>query len=468
MTNEKVRILHTNDLHSQLDNWPAVTKLLKEKKQHALSHNEHVLLFDIGDHCDKVHPMTEALAGKGNVELLNNMEYDGVTIGNNEGITLSKEQLDHLYDEAEFPVILSNLIHEDGSYPEWTVPHKVFTLPSGVSIGVTGVTVSFPLFYKTLGWRVTDPFAALKRTVARLSGKVDAIICLSHLGLKEDEKLANEVFGIDVILGAHTHHVLERGKKVNNTWINQAGRSGTYIGDVQLSFKECNKGAFSLSINHVQSIKVNLNERDEETEKLLSNLAKQADNILKEPVTHLAEPLEVQWYQHSDFPKLLAETLREWCHADLAMVNSGVLLKSLEVGPVTLGDLHECCPHPINPANVVISGENLINILHAAQEESMIHFALKGFGFRGKVLGYMMFDNLKIAKDAPALNEKSIFIGNKPLQRDCNYTLATVDMFTLGQLYPAISTSTKIDYFMPEFLRDLLAWKLRTFKTPSR
>jgi 2',3'-cyclic-nucleotide 2'-phosphodiesterase (5'-nucleotidase family) len=451
-----------------LENWPAVTKVLKEKKHRALSHKEHVLLFDIGDHCDKVHPITEALAGKGNIELLNAMGYDGVTIGNNEGITLSKEQLNHLYDEADFPVILSNLIHKDGSYPEWTVPYKIFSLSSGVSIGVTGVTISFPLFYETLGWRVTDPFTALKRTVARLSEKVDAIICLSHLGLKEDEKMVNEVSGIDVILGAHTHHVLERGKKVNNTWINQAGRSGTYVGDIQLSFKESEKGTFNLSINHVQSIKVNLNERDEGTEKLLSKLAKRADTILKEPVAHLAAPLDVHWYQPSGFPKLLAETLREWCHADVSMVNSGVLLKSLETGPVTLRDLHQCCPHPINPANVVISGECLLDVFHHAQEEKMIHFALKGFGFRGKVLGHMVFDNLTIVKDTTTLNENSLFIGGQPLQRNQNYTLATVDMFTLGQLYPAISSSSKIDYFMPEFLRDLLAWKLRTFKTSSR
>lgn len=70
---------------------------------------EEVLLFDIGDACDRVHPLTEATNGKANIELLNQVPFDAVTIGNNEGIGNDKRQLDELYDDAEFPVVLANL-----------------------------------------------------------------------------------------------------------------------------------------------------------------------------------------------------------------------------------------------------------------------------------------------------------------------------------------------------------------------
>ena len=61
---------------------------------------EACYIFDIGDHVDRSHPFTEGTKGKGNINLLNEAGYDAVTIGNNEGITMSKEALSSLYEDA--------------------------------------------------------------------------------------------------------------------------------------------------------------------------------------------------------------------------------------------------------------------------------------------------------------------------------------------------------------------------------
>lgn len=460
LAKEKLRILHTNDLHSCLEQWSAVTDLLKKKRSEARSLNQDVLLFDIGDHCDRVHSMTEALLGKGNVQLLNEMDYDAVTIGNNEGITFSMEQLDDLYKEATFSVILSNLKYTDGSRPSWTVPHQIYTLKSGLKVGVTAVTIPFKMFYEALGWNITDPFSELEKTVNELRSQVDILVCLSHLGLHEDEKMAEEFPSFDLILGAHTHHVLNEGKKINDTWINQSGRSGAFIGDVIISYEKKESGRFDVDIENVQSLKVDPIERDPSTDTTLANLIKEGNRLLDKEVTVLDSPLLVDWYKTSPLATLLSEGLREWCCADLSMVNSGVLLRSLEKGPVTLGDLHDICPHPINPATVSITGERLLETIRQAQQKEMINLKLKGFGFRGKVLGQMVFDNLEIIDESRYLNETNVLIKGLPLKRDQEYKLATLDMFTLGQLYPSISSIGNITYYMPEFLRDILAWKL--------
>lgn len=460
MSKEKLRILHTNDLHSYLEQWPAVTALLKKQRSEALRLNQEVLLFDIGDHCDRVHPMTEGLLGKGNVQLLNEMDYDAVTIGNNEGITFSMAQLDDLYNEANFSVILSNLKYADGSRPSWTIPYEIYTLKTGIKVGVTGVTVPFKMFYETLGWNITDPFSELENTVDELRSQVDILICLSHLGLHEDEKMAEEFPSFDLILGAHTHHVIDEGKKINDTWINQSGRSGAYIGDVTISFAKKEDERFIVEIEQVQSLKVDSLSRDPKTETSLAHLIDRGNRLLNKEVTVLDSPLVVDWYKPSPFAKMLSEGLREWCEADLSMVNSGVLLRGLEKGPVTLGDLHEVCPHPINPATVMISGERLLETIRQSQQKEMINLKLKGFGFRGKVLGQMIFDNLEIIGENRYINEMNVLINGFPLKRNQQYKLATLDMFTLGRLYPTISSIREITYYTPEFLRDLLAWKL--------
>src|SRR5690606_12737170 len=106
---EKIYIYYTNDLHSNFQQWPRVARFLKDKKRTREAYGDAFFLMDIGDHMDRVQPISEAFKGKANVALLNKLEYDFVTIGNNEGITLSHEELFQLYDEASFEVICANL-----------------------------------------------------------------------------------------------------------------------------------------------------------------------------------------------------------------------------------------------------------------------------------------------------------------------------------------------------------------------
>lgn len=67
----------------------------------------------------RFHSISEATNGLGNTKLLNEALYDYVTIGNNEGITLAKEHLNRLYDDAGFEVLVANLFEKEGVRPEW-------------------------------------------------------------------------------------------------------------------------------------------------------------------------------------------------------------------------------------------------------------------------------------------------------------------------------------------------------------
>lgn len=460
MTNEtKLTILHTNDLHSELNAWPAVTALLKEKRQAALDVGRDVLLFDIGDHSDRVHPVTDALRGKGNIELLNSMDYDAVTIGNNEGITFSKEELNDLYADASFPVLVTNLRDTDTSEkPKWTVPYRMITLTDGTKIGVTAATVPFRQFYEPLGWTIDDPLTALRPVVDQLRQECDFLICLSHLGLREDYELVEAMPEFDLVLGSHTHHVLEEGEHVNGVWINQSGRSGAYIGEVTIGGSK----ETGLAIERVQSIPVDVQKRDHETENQLSRLNRRAVCLMEEPVTILKEEMYVDWFNESPLVRTLTEGLRSWCQADLAMVNAGSLLDGLKPGLVTRGQLHEICPHPINPVIVEMTGKQIAETVKKAETPEMIHFRLRGFGFRGKVLGKMIYaTGSSFAKTQERIDPETFLIDNKRIEEDRVYKVATLDMFTLGRLYPEIRDAQKTEILMPEFLRDILLWCLQ-------
>lgn len=53
-----------------------------------------------------------------------------------------------------------------------------------------------------------------------------------------------------------------------------------------------------------------------------------------------------------------------------------------------------------------------------------------------------------------------ITLNGDDIDKNKQYAVAVLDMFTLGRLFPIIRDAEVKEYFMPEFLRDLLAWKL--------
>lgn len=459
---QTIHVYHTNDLHSHFENWPKISHYLLERKSFHTKKNEEMLLLDIGDHVDRSHPLTEATKGKANITLLNQLGYDVVTIGNNEGITLAFEDLDHLYDHANFPVVLSNLYYSNGKRPKWLKPYHILTISNEVKIGLIGITVYYEKFYELLGWKVTNPFESLREVLNEIRGKVDILILLSHLGLSDDEWIAKEFPEIDLILGGHTHHVLPEGKYIDHSLLAGAGKYGQWIGHVELTVDTNSK---KLQLLKAELINTDTIEKEhKEVSDWLKVHTEKGKQVLKETVAELEESLEIEWFSESPFAKLLASAIQEWCHGELAMVNAGVLLESLPKGKVTKGDIHRICPHPINPCKVLLKGDQLKEVILQARTKKMEELQLKGLGFRGKVMGRMVFSGVNVI--SRMMNDgkehvQEIYINGKPLDPNRTYSVATIDMFTLGPLYPEISHASKKEYFMPEMLRDVLEWKLK-------
>src|SRR5690625_7766306 len=92
----------------------------------------------------------------------------------------------------------------------------------------------------------------------------------------------------------------------------------------------------------------------------------------------------------------LTDTLKDWTDADVAMLNSGLLLESFAPGEITYQDIHRICPHPINPCVVEVNGDELLEVIRASFTKELMELELKGFGFLGVVIGRMVFSGLEI------------------------------------------------------------------------
>ena len=443
---EKIHIFHTNDLHSHFKYWPRMQSYVKEIRNNLANIGETSYLFDVGDHLDRSNIYTEATVGKGNVRLLNEAGYDVVTIGNNEGITLSHEELFHLYDNANFDVVVANVYASNGKKPAWMKPYVILTTAMGTKIGVIAATAMFEVYYEELSWHMDDARSTLLRLAHQLREEVDIVVCLSHLGITEDELLADECPEIDVIFGSHTHHVLPEGKVINGVLLTGGGKFGQYTGHLIIEYdKKLRKIVEKKdTLIHNKDLPIVKNEQ-----KVVQFLEDEGNRILDTPVFTTKKAYNKEWFHYSQLSDLFAHAILEKSGADCALFNAGIFLDGLPKGIVTALDLHRIFPHPINLCTIELSVPEMKEIYMQSKNEEWPYIELKGLGFRGVIFG-------KILTYGFSMNEnRQLLINGKLADQNHIYKLVTLDLFTFGYFYPSFKYAKK-QYILPEFLRNIM------------
>lgn len=442
---EKIHFFHTNDVHSHFEFWPRTQHYIRTQRTLLAEKGEPSFLFDIGDHLDRSNIYTEATVGKGNIEMLNEASYDVVTIGNNEGITLAFDDLYTLYNEANFDVVIANMQTLNGQNPAWLKPYTILTTKHGTKIAVVGATAQYEAFYKALNWEVSEPRIAIIQVVEMLKEQVDIIVCLSHLGITEDEALANECPEIDVIFGAHTHHIFEQGKMVNDVLLTGGGKFGQYTGHLTIEYDHATNKIIKKDTLIENALLPSLEDEDF----YLQRKSIEAKEQLAKSEFTIYRTYHKEWFHYSQLSDLFAKAILAYTKADCAMFNAGILLDDLRKGHVSAYDIHRILPHPINLCVIELTGAELKEVYRQSNNDEWPNLQLKGLGFRGIVFGKMLTYNFTIN------DNNELVINGNVVDLQHTYTLVTLDMFTFGYFFPTFKYAKK-EYHLPLFLRDIL------------
>ena len=255
----RVVILHTNDTHSQIE--PTVISNLETSDmggaarrlgmlQNIRSEEKNVLLFDAGDFCQGT-PYFNFHNGRVEIDAMNRMNYDAVTLGNHEfdnGI----DTLVAVLKNAKFPIVSSNYDVSQTPLKEFVKPYIIIK-KFGLKIGVMAINVnpaSLVMQNNYKGLIYNDPLVVAQQTSEFLKKKkkCDLVICLSHLGyslrdnVPDDIKIAQNTQYIDVIIGGHSHSLLQNASETNldgkKVVIAQMGKSGLYLGKIDLTLEK--------------------------------------------------------------------------------------------------------------------------------------------------------------------------------------------------------------------------------------
>ncbi|WP_177735633.1 MULTISPECIES: metallophosphoesterase [Flavobacterium] len=257
---KKITILHTNDVHSHIDPFPASdprnpnmggvarrATLIQEIRKE----NPNVLLLDAGDIFQGT-PYFNYYGGELEFKLMSMLDYDLATLGNHDfdnGIDGFYAQLPH----AKFDFVSANYDFKNTILDGIVKPYKIF-VKDGIKIGVFGLGVELQGLVDKKLYKETvynDPVETAKEMtrILKHEKKCDLVICLSHIGFKyKDEPdricdvlLARRTKDIDLIIGGHTHTFLDKpvietnadGKQV---LVNQVGCYGINLGRIDFYF----------------------------------------------------------------------------------------------------------------------------------------------------------------------------------------------------------------------------------------
>ncbi|MDF2834721.1 MAG: metallophosphoesterase [Paenibacillus sp.] len=455
----KVVLMHSNDIHSRLENAARISAIISEERRTWGA--DRVLAVDCGDHMDRMRQETEGSDGRVNVGLLQECGYEAVTLGNNEGLTYTPDALDRLYGNVtEFGIVCANLVDlESGERPEWMSPSRIVH-KNGLRIGLIGATAAFGEFYELLGWKATEPLAAIRDEAAKLQGQADVIVVLSHLGLRHDEAMAAQIPGIHLILGGHTHHLLEEPLSINGVMICAAGKFGEYVGRIEIAWDE----SAARPVLRGGVVPTGAYAEREDAEAVIRKFRESSRIKLARVAAVLGSPLPAGPERENPLSNLLAAGLRRWTNAEIGLVNAGQLLGGLALGDVTAGELHAICPSPINPCRMSIRGAKLRTALEQSLTESFVSKPIKGYGFRGEVLGMLAMDGMTVEYDGsrpPMDRIVSIRVNGEPFDDDRLYEVGSIDMFSFRIGYETLAETVSLRYYLPEFIRDVLEKELR-------
>ncbi len=459
--NQRIHIIHMNDLHSHFDNMKKITTYIKKTRAELEQKDDKLIIVDLGDHMDRMRIETEGTSGLSNVEILNLWQTDVITIGNNEGLTFTKDKLSKAYQTGNFKIVACNMLDADTNrLPQWLNEYWIQTV-NGIRIAWIGATAPYEIFYRLQGWIVENPISKIREIVNEIRDQADIIILMSHLGIRADKKIAEEIDAIDVILGAHTHRLFENGiKNENQPLICQVGIFGEKIGHLTIDY---NFNKQEIDLIQENTISMEHFAEDIETRALINKNKIIAKEVLSEPVARLTHPLSISIDAESPLANLLADGIKKWVDAEISFVNAGQLLEGLEEGIVTKEKIHEICPSPINACKVTLSGKQIKLTLEQSLLDEFKYSNAKGYGFRGKQLGSLSISGMNVwynMVNPSNYKIEKILINGEILKEEKEYSVGTLDMFTFGGGYYLIKEGKNIQYFLPEFIRDILEQQL--------
>ncbi|WP_391120117.1 5'-nucleotidase C-terminal domain-containing protein [Psychrobacillus sp. L3] len=459
----KLSIMHTNDTHAQLDNVAKRVTAVKDVRKVKPS----ALLIDAGDVFSGSLYFNE-FKGQADVEFMNLMKYDVMTLGNHEFDLGSgsdgHKALAEFIKKSNFPIVSSNVDFSKDVNLQGLFNVKVSSNPkngqiysgiikevNGQKVGLFGLTTAETKDISSPGEVTFNDYVKAAQTMVDEFQKqgINKVIAVTHLGYDDnpaydnDLQLAAKVKGIDVIVGGHSHTKLDKpvvvdkdesGKAKDPTIIVQAYQYSEFLGTLDVEFDKSGK-----VVKHSgELVSVNAKVADPEAAELLKFYSNKIKDLKEEPTGAIAlnalenprataDSLVSVRSNETPLGNLITDGMLNKAkkfNKDVIMAfqNGGGIRAAIDKGPITVGEVITVLPFGNTLATMELTGEEL----KAAFEISFKESPKENGGFLHVSGAKVTFDSSKL------VGERVVSIAYKnadgkyvDIQKDVKYTIAT-------------------------------------------
>ena len=372
---KKLTILHSNDMHGdflaeQIDERLVGGVSLLSGYVNKVRREEKNVIYAVAGDMFRGSVIDSEYKGTSTIGIMNLVGPDVATIGNHE-IDYGLAHLLFLEKCADFPIINANL-HIKSNGRRMFRPFWIAHIDNMKILFIGIITEEVLAATKTdelIGSFVDIGEAA--REVGNICNAYNAIdidftVLLTHIGFEEDKKLAAMLdpdWGVDVIIGGHSHTMLSEPAVVAGIPIVQAANGTSQIGRFDIMVDTDDNCIDSYTWQLVPINEDNC-ERDLQLERVIEKYKNQTDVKYSRVVTRFKEEyFHRKRNEETQIGRIFSDIFKDALGLDIMLLGSGSI-RYEQLGPIVqLQDLAEIFPYKNEIERIYLTGEQLCSVL---------------------------------------------------------------------------------------------------------
>jgi 2',3'-cyclic-nucleotide 2'-phosphodiesterase (5'-nucleotidase family) len=379
-----------------------------------------VILVDAGDTFGD-GLLANLTRGEATVRLMDALDYSFMTLGNHD-FEYTTERTRELQSLVHFPMRAANAIVAATGEPFLGDPTLVVTV-GGVRVGLLAVgyhnTDQTGNKDNTRGLSFASGIETARKYVSGLRSRADVVVVVSHQGTTVDSVLAEQVPGIDLIVGGHSHDRITPPRRVGGSWMVQALSDASALGELTVSVAD---GKVAGVTGAVHELYADEYPTDPRLARMVDSIRAPFRDTLQAIVAVAADRIGRQYKSESPVDVLAADILRRAGNADAAFLPGLGFGVTIQPGPITREMLVGFFPHPTSVVHERLSGRQIVAIL----EQSATN--LRPANDLDRVGGLIQTSGLrwKVDLTKPVGHRISdVYVGARPLDDATRYSVMT-------------------------------------------
>lgn len=381
----KTSIFYLNDVHGKMTNMERIKTVSDVFDKSPKDENTARLKLASGDIILGANFISNMVASK----FLNWIGVSANALGNHE-LDVVPSRLAELLKNANFKLLAINASVAPTSPMAGKIQKSTIEERDGQKFGIIGVAPSDMAERVKLNDSMKDikiddfdtTIRKVQEEVNNLRSKgINKIILLSHSGLKQDKKIAQETEGIDIIIGGHSHEMIKDIKQGENLFysksgepvvITQAGKDGENVGVLNVEWTD--DGVLSKVQNNVIN-----------TRKFNRTLPSRTavEEIIGKPeilgtVAYADPEPKNRLIANNPHGNLIADAMRQELGTEIAILNAGNIRGHFDVGKVDSRLINDITPFEDKMLVGSLSEKDIVDALKVGGKSLVSHNSKPG------------------------------------------------------------------------------------------